>query len=128
MNRLSIRRPGCSQGVCKGVTPRRGQPSAGRSEDGTPRWTEGIRRPVPVRSPTCSPTERGMWSAHRAVLLGSIPARRLHPPREEVGLEVEGLHPGHSPTLARRTHRRRLVRRWRSLVSGGTGSVALTGG
>ena len=56
-----------------------------------------------------------MWSAHRAVLLGSIPARRLHPPREEVGLEVEGLHPGHSPTLARRTHRRRLVRRWRSL-------------
>ena len=56
-----------------------------------------------------------MWSAHRAVLLGSIPARRLHPPGEEVGLAAEGFHPGHPPTLARRTHRRRLVRRWRRL-------------
>jgi hypothetical protein len=60
-----------------------------------------------------------MWlahgSAHHAVLLGGIPARRLHPPGAEVGLAVEGFHPAHPPTLARRTHRRRLVRRWRSL-------------
>ena len=58
-----------------------------------------------------------MWLAHRpahhAVLLGSIPARRLHPPGAEVGLAAEGFHPGHPPTLARRTHRRWLVRRWR---------------
>lgn len=63
-----------------------------------------------------------MWlahrSAHHAVLLGSIPARRLHPPGEEVGLAAEGFHPGHPPTLARRTHRRRLVRRWRPLDVG----------
>jgi hypothetical protein len=60
-----------------------------------------------------------MWLAHRsayhAVLLGSIPARRLHPLGKEVELAAAGVHPGHPPTLARRTHCRRLVRRWRHL-------------
>jgi len=60
-----------------------------------------------------------MWLAHRpthhAVLLGSIPARRLHPLGEEVGLAAAGFHPGHPPTLAHRTHRHRLVRRWKRL-------------
>ena len=60
-----------------------------------------------------------MWlahrPAHRAVLLGSIPARRLHPPGAEVGLAAEGFHPGHPPTLAHRTYRHQLVRRWRLL-------------
>jgi hypothetical protein len=53
-----------------------------------------------------------MWSAHRAVLLGSIPARRLHPSGEEFGLEAQGLHPAHPPALTRGTHRRRLVGCW----------------
>ena len=100
-------------------TPRGSPPSPGRSEDSTPRWTESVRRPAQVRPPTCSPPERGLWlahrPAHRAVLLGSIPARRLHPPGAEVGLAAEGFHPGHAPALAHRTHRRRLVRCWRSL-------------
>src|SRR5262249_19054704 len=91
------------QGGMQGrLTPRGGQPSTGRSEESTTRRTEGVRRPVQVRLPTCSPTERGTWSAHCDVLSGSIPARRLHPPREEVGLAVEGFHPEHPPTLARR--------------------------
>src|SRR5437763_16101840 len=54
-----------------------------------------------------------MWSAHRAVLLGSIPARRLHPSGEEFGLEAQGLHPAHPPALTRGTHRRRLIGYWR---------------
>ena len=56
-----------------------------------------------------------MWCAHRDVLLGSIPARRLHPLGEERGLEAEGFHPGHPPALACRTHRRWLVLRWSRL-------------
>ncbi len=53
-----------------------------------------------------------MWSAHRNVLLGSIPAWRLHPSGEELGLEAQGLHPEHPPALTRGTHRRRLVGCW----------------
>src|SRR5262245_61645263 len=56
--------------------------------------------------------ERGLWSAHRALLLGGIPGRRLHPPGEEVGLAAQGLHPAHPPALTRGTHRRRLVGCW----------------
>ena len=101
------------------LTPRGSPPRPGSSEDGTSTWTESVRRPAPVRPPTCSPSERGMWLTHRpahhAVLLGSIPARRLHPLGEEGRLAAEGFHPGHSPTLAHRTHRPRLVRRWRRL-------------
>jgi hypothetical protein len=52
---------------------------------------------------------------HHAVLFGSILARRLHPPVAKVGLAAESFHPGHPPTLARRTPRRWLVRRWRRL-------------
>jgi len=93
-------------------TPRWSQPSAGRREDGTPRGTEGVRRPAQVHSPTCSPTERSRRSAHRARLLGGIPARRLHPSGEEVGLAAQGLHPAPPPALTRGTHRRRLVGCW----------------
>src|SRR4029453_15467412 len=94
------------------LTPRRSQPSAGRREDDTPKCTEGVRRPAQGSPPTCLPPERGLWSAHRAVLLGSIPARRLHPPSEELGLEAQSLHPAHPPVLTRGTHRRRLVGCW----------------
>jgi hypothetical protein len=97
-------------------TPRRSQPRAGRSQDGLPQWTEGVRRPASVRLPTCSPTERGTWSAHRDGLSGSIPAQRRPPPRAEVGLAAERVHPGHLPTLARRASRRRLGRCGRSLA------------
>ena len=109
-------RPGGRRGWC---TPRVSPPRPGRSEDSPPTWTESVRRPAQVRPPTCLPSERGMWLAHRpthhAVLLGSIPARRLHPLGEEVGLAAAGFHPGHPPTLAHRTHRHRLVRRWKRL-------------
>ena len=53
-----------------------------------------------------------MWSAHRAVLLGSIPARRLHPSGEEFGLEAQGLHPAHPPTLAGWTYGPSILLYW----------------
>src|SRR5262249_12949361 len=68
--------------------------------------------PAQGSSPTCLPPEKGLWSPHRAVLLGSIPAWLLHPPREGLGLAAQGLPPAHPPALTRGTHRRRLVGCW----------------